>query len=255
MMISLRRAGGPVRGNGQNPVVYRPSEARVARRGAAHAHEPSVAPAFRRTACMPMGNDSRNQVRIVGGLLRRTPLPLDADRDGLRPTPERVRATLFDWLADEIVGARVADPFCGTGALGLEALSRGAARLWLNDRHRPAVSRLRAWLAERGNARDPRVAEAVGHVRLTGGDALALMGAAARTGERFDLVLLDPPFGDGAETELLGAAREMLAPGGAIYLESGRALDDGVAETLSLAVTRRGRAGRVHYHLLRPAGS
>ncbi|MEZ5658983.1 MAG: RsmD family RNA methyltransferase [Burkholderiaceae bacterium] len=190
------------------------------------------------------------QVRIVGGLLKRTPLPVDGDRAGLRPTPERVRATLFDWLGERVVGADCLDPFCGTGALGLEAVSRGAASVWLNDRHAAPVARLRTWLDARAQARDPRVVQALAAVRLTREDALSLMRALAARGERFDLILLDPPFALGAIEAILAAARPLLRPGGEIYLESASALTDAQANALSLALTRQGQAGRVHYHLL-----
>lgn len=191
------------------------------------------------------------QVRIVGGLLRRTPLPLDAERPGLRPTPERARATLFDWLGEGVAGARCLDPYCGTGALGLEALSRGAKSLWLNDRHARAVERLRAWLDARRDARDPRVADAVARVRLTRLDAKVLLRDAAAAGERFDLILLDPPFEDGAaRPELLALARGVLAPDGHVYAEAGEPLDPQGLAALGLAVFRSSRAGRVHYHLL-----
>ncbi|MEZ5651371.1 MAG: RsmD family RNA methyltransferase [Burkholderiaceae bacterium] len=192
-------------------------------------------------------------MRIVGGLLRRTPLPLDADRDGLRPTPERVRATLFDWLGDRVRGARCLDPFCGTGALGLEALSRGAASLWLNDRHPGAVARLRAWLEVRREARDERVAAAIAAVRLTREDALALLRSAASRGESFDLILLDPPFGGPSPQALLAAAGAVLADEGRLYFEAGQALDEATLAPLSLTLARHGRAGRVHYHLLQRA--
>ena len=126
------------------------------------------------------------RIRIIGGSLRNSRLEVP-DRPGLRPTPERVRETLFNWLAPVIAGSRCLDLFAGTGALGVEALSRGAARAQFVERDGRAVQALRANLA-RLKAADGRVAEA---------DALAWLQGEA---EPFDLVFLDPPFAAAAWT-------------------------------------------------------
>src|SRR6478736_3002724 len=83
-----------------------------------------------------------NQVRIIGGAWKRTPLPV-ADRPGLRPTPDRVRETLFNWLGQDLTGWRCVDAFAGTGALGLEAASRGAADVLLVEQDPDLVATLR----------------------------------------------------------------------------------------------------------------
>jgi 16S rRNA (guanine966-N2)-methyltransferase len=146
-------------------------------------------------------------VRIIAGHLRGSKLPVP-DRPGLRPTSDRVRETLFNWLQDKVPGARVLDLFAGTGALGFEAASRGAGSVVLVER-------------------DPGLAEALrGHVarfkldaaQVVQADALAWL--SGPPGATFDLVFLDPPF-DGTLWEPV--ARKLvpwLAPGAWIYVES-----------------------------------
>lgn len=136
------------------------------------------------------------------------------DQPGLRPTPDRVRETLFNWLAPGIEGARCLDPFAGTGALGLEAASRGAARVVLIERSGPLARRLVETIRQLG---------ATG-IQVIQADALGWLADPGRAGELgpFDLVLLDPPFASGA----LGPACALLdryrwlAPGARVYLEA-----------------------------------
>jgi 16S rRNA (guanine(966)-N(2))-methyltransferase RsmD len=179
------------------------------------------------------------KVRIVGGDWKRTPLAV-VDAPGLRPTPDRVRETLFNWLGQRLDGWRCLDLFAGTGALGLEAASRGAARVVLVERDPRALAALRA-------AKDRLKADAVEVVQA---DALSW---AAGTRERFDLVFLDPPFDAGLLARALPLAAGLLAEGGAIYVESDRALAAGdplLAAVPGLSVHRADKAGQVHYHLL-----
>lgn len=139
-------------------------------------------------------------MRIIGGAWRgrRIPVPVSP---GLRPTPDRVRETLFNWLQGRLVGTRVLDPFAGTGALGLEALSRGAAHATLVERDPTIARALRATVARFG-ADGAHVVEA---------DANSLLKAGPQAmGGSFDLVLLDPPFAAGAEADLC----KLLAVGG-----------------------------------------
>lgn len=184
-------------------------------------------------------------VRIIGGQWKRSKLPVPA-RPGLRPTPDRVRETLFNWLGQDLSGLRCLDAFAGSGALGFEAASRGAREVCLIERDAALAAALRA-NAERLQARQ---------ITVRCGDAIAgLRGAAGR----WDVVFLDPPFGDGHHealfTEALRAAAALLAPGGRVYLEAPRAWSDAELGALGLSCVRRAKAGAVHYHLLAPGES
>jgi 16S rRNA (guanine966-N2)-methyltransferase len=182
------------------------------------------------------------KVRVIGGRWRGRRIPVPP-LSGLRPSPDRVRETLFNWLQSSIAGARCLDLFAGSGALGLEALSRGAARVVFVDRE-PAVGRhledtLRQF--EAGPA-------AVVHV----GDAVRFLEGIP---EPFDVVFLDPPFA----SDLMVRACDHLVAGwlasdAQIYLESPAEI--GVpALPAGWAVHRSKRAGQVGYHLLRRSPS
>lgn len=178
-------------------------------------------------------------IRIIGGDWKRTPLPV-LDLDGLRPTPDRVRETLFNWLGQRLDGQRCLDLFAGSGALGFEAASRGAARVLMVERNARAAAQLRA-NQERLSARTIEIAEA---------DGLRL--AASLPPGSFDVVFLDPPFGEGDLLgKALGLAVPLVAAEGFLYVECGDAL--AVAENDALAgweIVRQGKAGAVHFHLL-----
>ena len=187
----------------------------------------------------PARRNLSNQVRIIGGLWKRTPLPV-ADRPDLRPTPDRVRETLFNWLGQDLSGWHCVDAFAGTGALGLEAASRGAADVLLVEAEGVLVDQLRA-IARKLDARN---------VRVQRGNALSAL--AALPAASVDLVFLDPPFDAGLFDKALGAARPALRPEGFLYLEAPSEWQD---ETLALHRLQRVRhlkAGAVHGHLLRP---
>ena len=144
---------------------------------------------------------------MIGGQWKRSKLPV-ADSPGLRPTPDRVRETLFNWLGQDLSGWRVLDAFAGSGALGFEAASRGAVDVVLLERDARLVASLRASQARLGAAA----------LRVEHSDALAWMARCAP--QRFDLVLLDPPFDAGLSEPALAAAARLVAPGGFVYLES-----------------------------------
>lgn len=177
------------------------------------------------------------EVRLIGGALKRSKLPV-ADHPGLRPTPDRVRETLFNWLGQDLTGWRVLDAFAGSGALGFEAASRGAAEVLLLERE--------AALARSLQASQARLK--VSSLRVEQADALPWMRRC--TPARFDLVLLDPPFDAGLQAPALAAATPLVVPGGLLYLESPAALAP-PAVPPEFALLRQGRAGAVHYHLLR----
>jgi 16S rRNA (guanine966-N2)-methyltransferase len=190
--------------------------------------------AFRAIAPTPFMAPTTNRVRIIGGrhrgrLLRFPGVP------GLRPTPDRVRETLFNWLGQDLAGRTTLEPYAGSGAMSLEALSRGATLAVAVDRH-PALVRALA-----DNA---RLFGAEG-LETHRGDARTFLGREIR---RFDVIFLDPPFAEDPWDWLLPACAARLAEGGAIYAEAGRAL----APPPGLEVVRAGRAGQVHYHLLAP---
>ncbi|WP_242108527.1 16S rRNA (guanine(966)-N(2))-methyltransferase RsmD [Luteimonas aquatica] len=156
----------------------------------------------------PAARSAPGSVRIIGGRWRGTRLPV-ADAPGLRPTSDRARETLFNWLQPMLPGARALDLFAGSGALGLEALSRGAREALLVERDPTLASALRENV-ERLRAGDvARVAQA---------DALALLRTPLQG--RFDLVFLDPPFADGLWREALALLPPWLADEAWLYLES-----------------------------------
>ncbi len=171
------------------------------------------------------------QVRIIGGQWRKSVLPV-ADKPGLRPTPDRVRETLFNWLGQDLEGWRVLDAFAGSGALGFEAASRGAAQVLLLEQDPALVSSLQG-------SRTRLKAETL---RVQRADALAWMRAAPA--EALELVLLDPPFAAGVGAAALAAAARLVVPGGFVYLETGEPFGGPVPDELK--PYRSGRAGAVH---------
>jgi len=177
-------------------------------------------------------------IRIIGGEWRGRRLAV-ADRPGLRPTADRVRETLFNWLQLDVVDARCLDLFAGSGALGLEALSRGAASVTFVDRDRQAVERLRTTLETLG-------AGDRADCRLECAERF-LAGAHAP----FDVIFLDPPFdGDG----LAVASRELdnlSHPGTLVYVETNRR-DPAALLPGGWACHRSGKGGGVGFGLYRP---
>jgi len=184
----------------------------------------------------PTGH-ATHEVRIIGGQWKRTRLKV-ADKPGLRPTPDRVRETLFNWLGQDLSGWRCVDVFAGTGALGFEAASRGAAQALLIEQDAALLAQLSAIKAKLG-------ADAV-QVRR-GDGVLALQQLPAGS---VDLVLIDPPFDAKLFEPALRAAAHAVVPGGAIYLEAPRAWTDEELAPLGLALHRYLKAGMVHAHLL-----
>lgn len=183
------------------------------------------------------------QLRIIGGQWRGRKLPVP-DRPGLRPSPDRVRETLFNWLGQDLQGWRCIDVFAGTGALGLEAASRGAAQVLLAERDTVLAGNLRALKEKLG-------AEAV---QVRQGDGLALLGDCAPAS--LDLVLLDPPFEEAALfAPALHAAVRAVQARGFVYLEAPRAWGEAALAATGLALHRHLAAGAVHAHLLVPTGA
>ncbi len=178
----------------------------------------------------------KNEVRLIGGQWKRSKLPV-AEQPGLRPTPDRVRETLFNWLGQDLTGWRVLDAFAGSGALGFEAASRGAGEVVLLERD--------AELARSLISSKARLQADALQVHAT--DALAWMARAAH--DRFDLVLLDPPFDAGLHARATDLGQKLLKPGGWLYVESGKALEP----PADFEAYRHLKAGAAHAHLWRRA--
>jgi 16S rRNA (guanine966-N2)-methyltransferase len=185
----------------------------------------------------------KSQVRIIGGIWRGRKLGV-IEAPGLRPTPDRIRETLFNWLAADCRGAWVLDCFAGSGALGFEALSRGAQHLVAFEQHPLALAVLRAdALRLQSDA-----------VEIVGGDALQSI---ERLRQRFDIVFIDPPYAEGAlrrEAFARLEAGDCLNPGARLYFEWP------VGETFELPSPalrwlKQKSAGRVNYAIAEWRGS
>jgi len=173
-----------------------------------------------------------NRVRIIGGQYRRRLLDFP-DSAGLRPTTDRVRETLFNWLGQDLPGWTCLDLFAGSGALGFEAASRGAGRVVMIERDGKAISALEK----------NRAALGATQVDILRADALAWL---VNSHETFDLVFVDPPFdSDLAATVLADLARH-LKSGSQAYVEQGTE----VIAPPGFIIHRSGRAGRSHFALL-----
>jgi 16S rRNA (guanine(966)-N(2))-methyltransferase RsmD len=180
----------------------------------------------------------RHEVRIIGGLWKRTKLPV-ADKPGLRPTPDRVRETLFNWLGQDLTGWRCLDVFAGTGALGFEAASRGASQVHLVDQDAALVAQLKKMQAQ-------LKADAI---LVTRGDGVAVLRHAP--GSSLHMIFLDPPFDtDMVESALVAAAQAVII-GGFVYLEAPKRWTDEQLDPMGLQVMRHLKAGMVHAHLLK----
>ena len=175
---------------------------------------------------------AQNKVRIGGGEWRSRLLRFP-DALGLRPTPDRVRQTLFNWLGQELHGRACLDLFAGSGALGFEALSRGAAAVVMVESN-PAVHRALTENAAQLKAQKAQI------LRL---DALQFL---SQNRQRFDVIFLDPPFDQNWLPKLLPLLAPHLAADGVVYAESEQPL----ADSDDWLVAKHGKAGNVHFHLL-----
>jgi 16S rRNA (guanine966-N2)-methyltransferase len=179
-----------------------------------------------------------NTLRIIGGEWRGRRIRFPG-KGGIRPTPDRVRETLFNWLAAAVPGSRCLDLFAGSGALGLEALSRGAASATFIERDRESAARLR----------ETATLLAPGRASVVHADALAWLAGAPSA---HDIVFLDPPFDAGilAESMRLLESRGWLAGDAYVYIEMPAGQGAPVLPAGWIA-HRSGRAGAVGYHLAR----
>jgi len=185
----------------------------------------------------------RNQLRIIGGDWRGRKLDFP-DVPGLRPTPDRVRETLFNWLTPVIRGARCLDLFAGSGALGLESLSRGAAELVLVDSQAEVIAALE---------KNCELLQAHDRAQLQQRNAMEYLQQLA-VDSHFDIIFLDPPYHQGLLQPCIDKlyAQKSLRPSGYLYFESSR--DEALPELPATWVIHRQKmAGQVGYYLVRPA--
>jgi 16S rRNA (guanine966-N2)-methyltransferase len=173
-----------------------------------------------------------SKIRIIGGTHRSRQIEV-AESTGLRPTPDRVRETLFNWLGQDLEGLSCLDLFAGSGALGLEAASRGAERVVMVESAPKVLAHLRQAQTTLGAQ----------NVRIVAGDAIKF---AASATERFDVLFLDPPYRQGWLERLEPHLHRLLAPDARIYVES----ENAVARLGDWVSVKSGRAGQVHYQLL-----
>jgi len=181
-----------------------------------------------------------HDVRIIGGQWKRTRLPV-ADKPGLRPTPDRVRETLFNWLGQDLSGWRCLDAFAGTGALGFEAASRGASEVLLVEQDTALVVQLKR-TQERLKAISTHIVRGDGIAALRQRDPASL-----------DAIFLDPPFDSALFDAALQAAGRAVTAEGFVYLEAPKQFDDSQLEGAGLTLHRYLKAGAVHAHLLKRA--
>lgn len=173
-----------------------------------------------------------NKIRIGGGELRSRVITFP-DAEGLRPTPDRVRETLFNWLGQTLYGKRCLDLFAGSGALGIEAASRGAEHVVMVE-NSPLVFR-----ALRDNIRKLECA----NISLRQQDGLEFV---RRDTQRYDVIFLDPPFNSDYLPRLLDMLQKNLTENGSVYVESGAAVE----VPLPWQVIKSGKAGQVWYQLI-----
>lgn len=174
----------------------------------------------------------RNQVRIVGGRWRRRLIRF-ASSAHLRPTPDRVRETLFNWLGQTLDTKSCLDLFAGSGALGFEAASRGAANVVMVETNRDACALL---------ACNVKLLDAE-NIEVRSEDAFAFLTSDQR---EFDIIFLDPPFQQESLPRLLGMLRPHLAPGGRVYVEAAQIPEF----PPGCVITRRSKVGQVNFLLL-----
>ncbi len=178
------------------------------------------------------------EVRIIGGEWKRSKLPVGL-LPGLRPTPDRVRETLFNWLGADLTGWRCLDAFAGSGALGFEAASRGAASVVLIERE----------VRQARSLEESKLRLKADRLQVVTTDALSWMRRSAP--DAFELVFVDPPYDSDLLTPALAAASRLVVEGGYIYLEAAHSYRAEDLAPLNLTVYRHLHAGRVHAHLLR----
>ncbi len=181
-----------------------------------------------------------NTVRIIAGQWRRRLLHFP-EAEGLRPTPDRVRETLFNWLGQTLDGRICLDLFAGSGALGFEAASRGASEVILVERAPKVAKSLED---------NVQLLDAGRVMKIVRADAVEFASSLRASGRRFDVIFLDPPYNKGWLERVMPLVQDLLADDGMLYIEAEQALDGWG----SLRSVRDGRAGQVYYHLMQKEG-
>ena len=179
-----------------------------------------------------------SRVRITGGNWRSRMIEV-VDAPGLRPTPDRVRETLFNWLGQDLAGWHCLDLFAGSGVLGIEAASRGAMLVDLVEQNPKTFTKLRENTALFADSR----------LRPVRADALEFAASAGRQARHYDLVMLDPPYRQGWLERVAPLLPALARPGMRIYAEA----EQPVAALGDWRTLKQGKAGQVFYHLLEQA--
>lgn len=184
-------------------------------------------------------------VRIIAGQYKRRKLPIATKNHlphGFRPSPDRLRETVFNWLGQIMHGYQCIDAFAGTGALGFEAASRGASSVYMFESHAGLVAQLQY-------NKKQLDAQSV-HIRQ--GDALAYLQQLAHSKPaHFDVVFLDPPYASNLYTPALQAIAPILQPLGYVYLEADHKWQTETLAALGWVCWRYTKAGAAHAHMLR----
>lgn len=181
-------------------------------------------------------------VRIVSGLFRQTPIKV-LNLEGLRPTPNRVRETFFDWIFHFLggcAGKSVCDMFSGSGALGIEAASRGATRVLCIEKNRQAAQSIKDVVTR---------LKAQNEVEVCCAEAFT---ALASREELFDIVFIDPPFASHLQLKALEAVKSHLKPEGLVFLESDAEIAIDAFEAARFALLRQSKAGNEWFFVLKP---
>lgn len=204
-----------------------------------------------KAARVPVHKRPPGEIRLIGGHWKRIKLKV-ADKPGLRPTPDRVRETLFNWLGQDLSGMRCVDAFAGTGALGFEAASRGASEVLLVEREGALVEQLQRVSAQLQALKMTPPAPPQ-RLQIQRGEGLAALRQLAPASQH--VIFLDPPFDGDLYEAALTAAACAIAPTGFVYLEAPKAWTDAMLNPLGWTLHRHLKAGAVHAHLLRVAVS
>ena len=187
----------------------------------------------------PSKSTKSNQVRINAGLWRSRLLKFP-DVDGLRPTPERVRITVFNWLGQDLTGKTCLDLFAGTGAFGFEALSRNAKSVTMIENSRQAYQAL----LQNQTLLDAK------NIQIINQDTLIFLSQNLQIStQKFDIIFCDPPYNKGWLDKLLPILNQHLNQGGMLYVEAEYEIENSTQWT----TVKKNKAGNVYYHLLKSA--